>query len=184
MSGKDDTLVDRHLRRLKNNPLIATIVVAAIAVSSVLAFWNSLPVEWQDKLWPAAQATPQRPDNGWLFAGYLDAGSARLWASAPRAKVVRKSGAPDRPYPIRKGDVVTPTSARPQVIVGFRTSGTENVLTPPPQLVEVISAERDYTGRMLKPGELFEVADVEVSSVPGSDWSVWLRLVPYAGEEN
>lgn len=178
MGSRDETLVDRWLRRLKNSPVVAVLIVAGVVVSAVAAFWQGLPASWKDSVSASAARPSAGPDNGWLFAGYLDPATERLWASPPHVRVVRPSGAPDRSYPIRIGDVVTPTSPRRQVIVGFQSSGTEHVLTPPVELREVIQAE-DYTGRVLRPGEQFEVADVEVSRIPGGDPSVWLRLVPY-----
>ncbi|SRR5260221_14377649 len=183
MAEQQDTLVDRLLRRLKNNPVIAILIICGITLSGASAFWERLPRSWRD--WTQEHlptrhdaARPNLPENGWVFAGYLDKGNLSVWSTDERVRIVRVSKAVDRPYPIRIGDVVRPLRPLPQVIVDYRTLGTQNQLTAPWKLTEVIRKSEDFTGKLLTPDTDYEVLDVAVSQLPDHDYAVWLRVAP------
>jgi len=185
MPEASDTLVDRLLRRLKNNPLIALLIVLGITVSATGAAWNNLPRSWRDWIGDHSAtrqpvAAPLYPENGWVFAGYVDASDQFRWSSEQRIKIMRPSNGGERPHIIRVGDVVQPLRPIPQVIVDFHTHGTQNQLTPPWQITEIIRKSEDFTGRTYAPDEQLEVMDVSVSQLPGQDYAVWLRVNPVA----
>ena len=45
----DETLTDRWIRRLKNNPVVAFVVVAGFCMAAIFAFWNQLPPELRSR---------------------------------------------------------------------------------------------------------------------------------------
>lgn len=125
----------------------------------------------------------EAPDNGWVWAGYLDRSNHTRWATGPFVSVVQRSEAISRQYPIRVGDLVKPIHDLKQVIVGYQDQGERNVLAPPPSLVSIIDPERDYTGRVWMPENVLLVMDVQVwSAAQDSDPVVWLRVIPQGGE--
>ncbi|NBB51916.1 hypothetical protein GVN24_26895 [Rhizobium sp. CRIBSB] len=115
-------------------------------------------------------------DNGWAWVGYLDQATLNTWATGPFFEIESYSGSPNRPYPVRVGDVIRLRKDLPQVIAGYSSSGRENVLKPPPELTTVINPDRDYTGYTYKKDDTFLVLDVQVWSIPDKDAVVWLRL--------
>lgn len=180
------TLVDVLLQRLKNNPIAATIIVAAMAVGAAGTFYKALPDDWKPCLRCLVEnGDPYRglPENGWIHAGYLDKEDIRIWSQGPNVEIIKMSGSPTRPYPIRIGDIVRPLAPLPQVIVGYSTTGSLNVLTAPPELVSEINPKRDYTGRRLRTTGTYMVHDVSLANYPGHDYVVWLRVTPYPGAD-
>ena len=118
------------------------------------------------------------PDNGWVWAGYLSRSDAKVWASGPFVDIASYSGATDRPYPIREGDVIRPKKDLPQVIIGWASTQADNVLSAPPKLTHDIDPARDYTGKLLTSTMTYLVMDVAVGGDPGQDLAVWLRVIP------
>ena len=183
MTESDMTLVDRILRRLKNNPLVAGIIVFGIIVSASGAFWDRLPRPWRDWLvdqrpGPEVAPRPNYPENGWVFAGYVDKDDPQQWSSEQRVVLTRRSAGRDRPDIIRAGDVVRPLRPIPQVIADYRARGAEHQLVSPVEIVEVIHKAEDFTGLIYTPDTELEVMDVSVSQLPGRDYAVWLRVAP------
>jgi len=175
------TLTDRWLRRLKNNPVIAAIIVVGVCVAAVLTFWREIPREWRDWIsdwFVSRDASDPQPDMGWVFAGYADHSNELRWASPARVRLVAPSGGADRPHIFRTGDVVQPLEPVHQVIADYRTAGTLHQMEPPWMITEEIRKSEDWTGRVYDPATRLEVLDVSVSQIPDHDWAVWIRVRP------
>jgi len=181
--GEQDTgtLVDQWLRWLKNTPITAAIIVAAISIGATGTLWKSLPDEWKclSCLLGDSDAYAGLPNNGWVYVGYLQKNDVKHWAQPSKVDIVTMSDAPDRDYPIRAGDIVRPKMALPQVIVGYADTEIENTLIAPPILTGEINPKRDYTGRMLNQKAHYLVNEVYVAGFPDHDFVVWLRLTPW-----
>lgn len=178
----DHTLTDRWLRRLKNNPVVAALIVIGISVAAILSFWDHLPTglrDWVgDMFHSRPESTQTQPSMGWVFAGYADKNNELRWASPARIRLVHASGAGDHPHMFRAGDVVQPLQPVPQVIADYRTAGTLHQMDAPWTITEVIRKSEDWTGRTYPAGKDLEVLDVSVSQLPDADWAVWLRVAP------
>lgn len=177
----DDTLTDRWLRRLKNNPVVASAIVIGISVAGVFTFWSQVPREvrdWFADRLPSQGETAGIPAMGWVFAGYTDQNNEFRWASPARVKLIQASGATDREHIFRTGDVVRPLEPVQQVIADYRTAGTLHQMKPPWMVTEEIRKKEDWTGRIYDTSMDLEVLDVSVSQYPDHDFAVWLRVQP------
>ncbi|RYE37945.1 MAG: hypothetical protein EOP21_13065 [Hyphomicrobiales bacterium] len=177
----EPTLTDRWLTRLKNNPIVAVLIISGISLAAVFSFWGQLPPgvrEWAGgRLAPSSEES-SAPEMGWVFAGYADKANELVWASPARIRLVNASGGSDRPHMFRVGDVVQPIEPVHQVIANYRTAGTLHQMTPPWEITEVIRTKEDWTGRIYGTDIQLEVLDVTVSQLPDSDWAIWLRVKP------
>ena len=173
---KDDaTLVDRWMRRLKNNPIIAVIILIATIAAAAGGVYKELPTEWTAGFARLFDRTP-RATEGWANVGTLDPSDRHRWSHVD-IDVVEMSGGSARPYPVRAGDIVRPRIGLRQWIVGYAEHGTRDILIAP-TLDDYRTAKQNLTGATYAAGEKFEVAEVSVMSVSGQDDIVWLRLIP------
>jgi hypothetical protein len=182
----DDTLTDRWLRRLKNNPVVAAAIVLGVTLAGLFTFWSQVPREvrdWFGDRLPSKGETVEAPAMGWAFAGYVDRNDEFRWASPARVRLVEASGATDREHIFRVGDVVRPLEPVHQVIADYRTAGTLHQMEAPWMVTEEIRKKEDWTGRVYDTRTDLEVLDVSVSQYPGLDFAVWLRVQPIDRDE-
>lgn len=174
-----ESLADRWLRAIKNNPIIAAVIVAAGIIGSTASFYSALPASWVKYIAIILHLDlDQRPTNGWAFVGYLDQNDLNSFATPVKIEMVTASPA-TRQFPFRIGDVIRALSDMPQVIVDHRDHGTANVLIEPPRLRNEIIPASDYTGLKFQKGQEYEIADVKVAAYPMQDAAMWVRLVPH-----
>ena len=185
LSDPNATLLDQWIRKGKNNPLIAGLILILTAILFVLPFWDRLPRSFRDWFSTAIpvlhSGTVLFPDTGWVFAGYVDRADELTWASDQRVTLIKPSAAGQREHVFRNGDIIQPLKPVPQVIVDYRTRNTQNQLTPPWQVTEVIRKADDFTGQVYGTETRLEVMDVSVSQLPDQDFAVWLRVSRIAG---
>ena len=177
----EETLTDGWLKRLKNNPIIAVLIIAGVGLAAIFSFWNQLPRglrDWVSDHISSSSGQVESPNMGWVFAGYADKDNELRWASPARIRLSQQSGGADRPHIFRVGDIVQPIEQVHQVIADFRTAGLLHQMESPVYITEEIRKKEDWTGRVYDVGTDLEVLDVSVSQVPGLDWAVWLRVTP------
>jgi hypothetical protein len=157
--------------------------IGFVVLAFLMGIGTLVAMTFPPSLPPAATETTPTPrstaaTNGWAWAGYLDKDDPHIWSVGPFVDIESYSGSSDRPFPIRTGDVVRPKKDIPQVIVGYKSIGTENVLHAPPGLTDVINPDRDYTGLQYEATKTYLVNDVQVWGSTGMDPVMWLRLTP------
>jgi hypothetical protein len=175
------TLTDRWLRRMKNNPFVAGIIILGISLAAIFTFWNQLPRplrDWVGDHFVSRNPSDALPDMGWVFAGYADNQNELRWASPARVRLVEQSGGAGRPHIFRTGDIVQPLEPVHQVIADYRTAGVLHQLDAPWTVTEEIRKREDWTGRVYDIDTRLEVLDVSVSQIPDHDWAVWIRVKP------
>lgn len=173
---KDDTtLVDRWTRRLKNNPVVAAIIMVAVALGAIGSFYKEFPSSWTAGIVALFDRTP-RATEGWADAGTLDPSDHHRW-SRVYVEIDEQSGGSARPYPVRAGDVIKPRIDIPEWIVGYAERGTQDVLIAP-KLENYKAPAKNTTGAKYAAGVKYEVVEVSVMPVLGQDDVVWLRLIP------
>lgn len=174
-SPKAKTLVDWHLDRLKNHPLVAIVVVVAIILAGIAQITDSVAkiAGVVSNVFHPSVPLPAIPgDSGWLLLGDLDPSGERYVRGPFFA--VENSNYPDKALTPRKGELVRLLTERNVVIAGYRTSGLANQLVAPWTL-NVLS-DADYTGVKLPKGAVIEVRDVGLGSYPGQPIVVWVRV--------
>lgn len=174
MSDTERTLVDRITSRLKNNPVIAMIIVVGIAIGALGTFWKSLPENWTSVVTGVISTKPV--DNGWLFLGYQNHNSRVYWSEGPYADLVSTLDSdPIDPFPI--GSRIRLNHKRELIIVDYGKTGAKLAYVSPPSVHGILS-HADRTGAILEPGLELTVRDVWIGSFPGHDLAVWVRAVP------
>jgi hypothetical protein len=58
VKNDNETLTDRYLKRLKNNPFLAILIAGAVILASVIGFFGSIR-DSLEKLWPSARRVDQ-----------------------------------------------------------------------------------------------------------------------------
>jgi len=173
---KDDTtLVDRWTQHLKNNRVVATIIMVAVVLGAIGSFYKEIPSSWIAEIVALFDRTPHATE-GWADAGTLDPSDHHRWSRA-YVEIDEQSGGSARPYPVRAGDVIKPRIDIPEWIVGYAERGTQDVLIAP-KLEDYKTPARNTTGAKYVAGAKYEVAEVCVMPVLGQDDVVWLRLIP------
>lgn len=174
-SQKAQTLVDRLLDRLKNNPLVAIVVVMTVILIGVAQLTDSVTKiagVVSSGFHPSVPLPAIPGDSGWLLLGDLDPSGERYVRGPFFA--LENSSYPDKALSPRKGELVRLLTERNVVIAGYKTSGLANQLTAPWTL-NVLS-EADYTGVKLPKGAVVEVRDVSLGNYPGQPIVVWVRV--------
>lgn len=176
-ADKPPTLFDRYSTKLKNHPVVATILVVAAIVGGVAQFTDAVSKVWTaiPNLRHAAKELPSLPgDSGWLLLGDLDQKGER-YIRGPLYKV-EKSSYPDKSLTPRKGEQVRLTAERNVVIAGFKSTGLQRLFDPPWSLNVLTDA--DYTGIKLPKDSVVEIRDVSIASFPEQPLVVWVRIAP------
>ena len=120
-SGKpnpgDATLAERWLNAIKNNAIVAALIVVGVCVSGVATVYKALPDQVQEALIRLLPLGEAKASNGWAWAGYLDKDNVQAWAMGPFVTVLKRSEAAERRYPLRIGDVCDAHQGHP---AGYR----------------------------------------------------------------
>lgn len=177
IQDKPKTLVDRHLERLKNHPIIALLVVAATVVAGVAQFTDAVSklAVALPSFMVASVPLPAMPgDTGWLLLGDLDPDGAK-YLRGPLYEV-HTSSYKEKSLTPRKGETLRLLAERNVILAGFKTTGLAQQFRPPWQL-NVLS-DADYTGIKIPKGAVVEVRDVSLGSFPGQPIVVWVRIGP------
>lgn len=130
-SGKSPTLFDRYSTKLKNHPLVATILVIAAVVGGFAQFTDAVSKVWTlipNVLRPAKELPALPGDSGWLLLGDLDPNGER-YIRGPLYKI-EKSSYPDKSLTPRKGEQIRLTAERNVVIAGFKSTGLQRLMAP------------------------------------------------------
>lgn len=172
---KPKTLVDRHMEWLKNQPVIAVIVIATLILGGAAQFTDSVSkitsvIPGFSR--PAVSLPPIPGDSGWVLLGDLDSKGAK-YLRGPFYDV-EKSNYPDKALTPRKGELVRLTAVRNVIIAGYKGTGLEGQFTAPWTL-NVLS-DADYTGVKLPKGAIVEVRDVSLGSYLDQPIVVWVRV--------
>ncbi len=192
------TLFDRYVSRLKNHPIIAIVVVAAMIIVGIAQFTDAVS-KIVAALSLSVNSTKDLPtipgDSGWLLVGELYPTYAKSdegpffneygWLAVdpdPKDVYVRgpfykteNSSYPKKSVVPRRGELIRLIADRNVIIAGYKTNGLAQQLMPPWKL-NVLS-DADYTGVKLPKGVVVEVREVSLAAnFSKQPTVVWVRV--------
>jgi hypothetical protein len=174
MAKTETTRVDRAIRWLKDNPILAPVIVVGICLSAVGAAVNEFPEPFKSDI--TGIFSRQKLNSGWIFLGYLNVNDTVYWDEGPYATVV--GTAPEDPTrPFRVGNVIALNHDRELIIINYKNEGAKEFYSPPPAVHGILRAS-DHTGSIVKAGTELLVRDVWIGHFPGADYAVWVRITP------
>jgi len=174
MSNLEPTRVDRAIRWLKNNPIVAPVIIAGICLTAIGATLNSIPEPLKNYVFSVFSFN--KVNSGWVFLGYLNSNDMVYWDEGPYATLVGTSP-PDPTRPFRPGNVIVLNHDRELIIVNFKDEGTKEFYSAPGSVHAKLHAS-DHTGSIVKAGTELLVRDVWIGHFPGADYVVWARVTP------
>ena len=173
---------DLWLKRLKDNPAVATLIVVATVTAAVVGFWNqvgpSVKSLYQNEAKPTVTPTPglsKLPgDTGWIFVGYYSENTG-AFIEGPYVELTNKN-LKIRHHFIEVGDNIRTKRPTKVYIVDFQETGSAKKLVSP-TTKGVISANEE-TGVLLPARTELIVRDVSRGAWPGNpNTAIWVRVI-------
>jgi hypothetical protein len=172
---KSKTRADRYMEGLKNHPVVAVVVVAAVILTGTAQLTDSIvkiAAAFVSVFHPSVPLPIIPGESGWLLLGDLDP-SGKEYVRGP-LYVVEKSNYKGKALIPRKGEQVRLSAERNVIIPGYKVTGFANQLMAPWSLNTLSDA--DYTGVKLPKGAVVEIRDISLGSYPNQPIVVWVRV--------
>lgn len=174
-ADKKPSRADHYIEILKNNPVIAILVVIAIILIGLANVSGAIKTLKDNNPFTtlAAKDLPPIPgDSGWILVGTMNPKS-EYYISDLLYKT-EKSLYPAPALVPRKGELLRLLAERNIIIAGYKTTGLAQQLEPPWRLNNL--SDTDYTGVKLPKDSIVEVRDISLGSFPDQPVVVWVRV--------
>lgn len=174
-ADKKPSRADHYIEILKNNPVIAILVVIAfilIGLANVSGAIKTLRDNNPFTTLAAKDLPPIPGDTGWILVGTMNPKS-EYYISDPLYKT-EKSLYPTPALVPRKGELLRLLAERSIIIAGYKTTGLAQQMEPPWRLNYL--SDTDYTGVKLPKDSIVEVRDISLGSFPDQPVVVWVRV--------
>jgi len=174
------TLVDGWIARIKNNRVIAVLIVIGIVLSAVMGFWKELPepiTHYMEHLFRPPLALPG--DTGWIFVGYYNEPTG-AFIEGPKVEIIN-STMRARNFYVELGDTIRLKNVTKVYMVDYAPdrSTTKKLVSP---IEKGVLSSSDETGVALPAGTELIVRDVSRGAWPGNpNTAIWVRVVFAAG---